>query len=121
MAKILIIEDDQVISKVYLEELRGKGYETEAAFDGEEGLRKIKEFNPDLILLDLVLPKKEGIEVLKAIKQDDDTKHIPVVVLSNLENDDVIATATDLGCAGYLIKANYKLEEVAEKIKNILG
>ena len=92
-----------------------------SALDGEIGLGLAKVKKPDLILLDLILPKTSGFEVLRKLKEDDATKDIPVIVLTNLESIEDIEKALSLGTTTYLVKANYSLEEVLEKVKKALG
>ena len=92
-----------------------------SALDGEVGLRLARTKKPDLILLDLILPKINGFDVLKQLKEDPDTKEIPVIVLTNLEGMQDIEKVIGLGATTYLIKANYSLVEVMEKIKKALG
>lgn len=92
-----------------------------SALDGEIGLSIAKEKNPDLILLDLILPRKDGFEVLKALKEDEKTKDIPVIVLTNLESVQDVEKALELGATTYLVKANYNLTEVLEKIRQTIG
>ena len=92
-----------------------------SAMDGEEGLRLVKLEKPDLILLDLILPKVHGFEVLKQLKDDKETKDIPIIVLTNLEGTGDVEKALELGATTYLVKANYSLEEVLQKIKKALG
>ena len=91
-----------------------------SALDGEVGLRLAKEKKPDLILLDLILPRVHGFEVLKQLKTDPETKKIPIIVLTNLEGIGDVEKAIELGANTYLIKAQYSLEEVLEKIKKAL-
>jgi len=91
-----------------------------SALDGETGLRLAKSQKPDLILLDLVLPKIHGFEVLKKLKEDKETKGIPVIVLTNLEGVGDVDKVLGLGATTYLVKAQYSLEEVVEKIKKAL-
>jgi len=118
--KILIIEDDQSLQSALVEIIQQEGFETESAFDGEEGLAKARSFGPDLILLDIILPKKDGFEVLLEIKKDEATKNIPVLVLTNLEEVNNIQKALDLGANSYLVKSDFSLKEVVEKVKAIL-
>ncbi len=92
-----------------------------SALDGEIGLRRAQEDLPDLILLDLILPKKDGFEVLKELKSDERTQKIPVIILSNLEGSADVFRAMELGATTYLVKTNYRLEEVVEKVKGLLG
>lgn len=91
-----------------------------SALDGEAGLKLAKTKNPDLILLDLILPKIHGFEVLKILKEDKKTKNIPVIVLTNLEGIQDVEKAIKMGATTYLVKSNYSLEEVAEKVKSAL-
>ena len=120
MKKILFIEDESALQKTFGEILKQEGYEMISALDGETGLRLAKSEKPDLILLDLILPKMHGFEVLKKLKGDKETKDIPVIVLTNLEKIEDVDKALELGATTYLIKAQYSLEEVVEKIKKVL-
>ena len=117
MKKILFIEDEAAIHKTFSDALAKEDYEITSALDGAIGLRLAKEKKPDLILLDLVLPKMNGFEVLKALKADEATKAIPVIVLTNLEQMEDIQKAIDLGARTYLVKSNYDLAEVVDMIK----
>jgi len=121
MKKILFIEDESALQKTFGEILRQEGYEMISALDGETGLRLAKSGKPDLILLDLILPKMPGFDVLKKLKEDNETKDIPVIVLTNLEDIKDVDRAIELGATTYLVKAKYSLEEIVEKIKNALG
>lgn len=121
MKKILFIEDEAALQKTFGDVLEQEGYEMVSAMDGKEGLRLVKSINPDLILLDLILPKIHGFEVLKQLKEDKETKDIPVIVLTNLEGTGDVEKALELGATTYLVKANYTLEEVLKKIKQSLG
>jgi len=118
--KILIIEDDQRINKVYTAKLSIEGIEASTALDGEEGLRRIYNEKPDLILLDLMLPKKSGFEILKEIKKDEKIKDIPVLILSNLAQEKEIEEGLALGAQDYLVKTNYSIQQVMERIKKAL-
>jgi DNA-binding response OmpR family regulator len=124
MKKILIIEDESALQKTLSDVLGQEGYEAASALDGEIGLRMAssgEEKKPDLILLDLILPKIHGFEVLKKLKENKETKDIPVIVLTNLEEMANVEKAIELGATTYLVKANYGLDEVVEKIKKTLG
>jgi len=121
MKKILFVEDESALQKTFGEILKQEGYEMISALDGEIGLRLAKTKKPDLILLDLILPKVHGFEVLKKLKEEKETKDIPVIVLTNLEGIGDVEKAIELGATTYLVKANYSLEEVIEKIKKALG
>lgn len=120
MKKILLIEDEASLQKTVGEILKQEGFEVLEALDGDTGLRLAKAKNPDLILLDLILPKKDGFEVLKDLKGDPATAHIKVVVLTNLESSHDVERALELGATTYLVKANYNLEEVVSKIKKLV-
>jgi len=121
MKTILLIEDEAALQKTMGDVLSQEGYEVLFALDGEVGVRLAKEKTPHLILLDLVLPKMMGFEVLQQLKDDSSTKDIPVIVLTNLENLQDIERATDLGATTYLVKSNYELGEVVAKVKIALG
>jgi len=124
MKKILFIEDESALQKTLGEILKQEGYQVIQALDGEVGLRLANPSaggeKPDLILLDLVLPKVHGIDVLKNLKENEETKDIPVIVLTNLAEIKDVEKAIELGATTYLVKAEYKLEEVAEKIRKTL-
>jgi len=121
MKTILFIEDESALQKTVGDTLRGVGFEVFSALDGEIGLRLAKDKNPDLIILDLILPKANGFEVLKALKETQETAYIPVIVLTNLEAMEDIQKALSLGATTYLVKANYTLQELTEKVKSVLG
>ena len=121
MKKILFIEDESALQRAVGEVLGKEGYTILSAMDGERGLEIAQKDKPDLILLDLILPKKDGFAVLAGLQKGDDTKTIPVIVLTNLEGSTDVERALDAGATTYLVKTNYRLEEVAQKIKGILG
>ena len=121
MKKVLIIEDDQRINKVYTAKLLVEKVKAITALDGEEGLRKVYSEKPDLILLDLMLPKKSGFEILKEIKADPKVKDIPVLILSNLAQEKEIEEGLALGALDYLVKTNYSIQQVMEKINKALN
>jgi len=118
--KILIIEDDQRINKVYMAKLSVEGMEVVTALDGIEGERKIYSEKPDLILLDLMLPRKSGFEILEDIKKDPKVKDIPVLILSNLAQEKEIEKGLSLGATDYLVKTDYSIQQIMDKIKNVL-
>ncbi len=121
MKKILFIEDEAIIQKTLGESLRKENYEIQSALDGEIGLRLAKSEKPDLILLDIVLPKKNGLEVLEELHKDEATKNIPVIILTNLENVGEVEKAIKFGATTYLVKANYSLDEVVKKVREALA
>lgn len=120
MKKILLIEDEHYLQKSFKEFFKDKKYKIISAFDGETGLDFAKKEIPDLILLDIILPKINGLDVLKKIKETPETKDIPVIILTNLESVKNVEQAIELGAMTYLIKAQYSLEELEEKIKKII-
>ena len=119
--KILVIEDEKPIADAMQVGLSEVGYEVSVAYDGEDGLKQAKELIPDLILLDLLLPKKDGITVLNELRQDEKTKSVPVMILSQLSDTGKISEGVALGVVGYLVKVDFSLAEVVEKIKEVLG
>lgn len=120
MAKILIIEDDKFLRDLIAQKLQKEGYAIVEAVDGEEGVLKAREEQPDLLLLDLILPGIDGFTVLEQIKKDQKTKHIPAIVLSNLGQKEDVDRGLRLGAADFLIKAHFTPGEIIEKIKTIL-
>jgi DNA-binding response OmpR family regulator len=118
--KILFIEDERALQKTLGDYLKSEGYKVISAFDGESALKLAFSEEPDLILLDLVIPKITGFEVLEKLKNDQKTKSIPVIVLTNLEQPGDVDRALALGATTYLVKANYSLQEVVEKIKSFI-
>jgi DNA-binding response OmpR family regulator len=118
--KILFIEDESTLQRTVTHALTKEGFSILSALDGDTGLAMAKKELPNLILLDLILPKKDGFVVLDELKKDPDTKNIPIVILSNLENNKDVERALAAGAMTYLIKTNYRMEEVIEKIKKYL-
>lgn len=121
MKKILIIEDDPFISEMYAVKLNQAGFQTELAADGQTGLAKIKTGKPDLILLDIVLPKLDGFEILKKIKADPGLKNLPVLLLTNLGQKAEVEKGLALGADEYIIKAHFTPTAVVAKIKELLA
>ncbi len=118
--RVLIVEDEEILLTALSEELKQEGFQVLGAKDGAEGVEKAKSEKPDLILLDLVMPRLDGIGALKLLKEGEETKDIPVVILTNLSDYDKISDALSLGAMDYLVKANYRLEELVNKIKTVL-
>ena len=121
MKKILFVEDESALQKAFGDTLGENDYKVISALDGETGLRLAKSEKPDLILLDIILPKINGLDALKILKNDQETKDIPVIILTNLENMEDINKAIELGAAAYLVKSQYTMEEVMSKIQKALG
>lgn len=118
---ILLVEDDEFLAELYGTKLGLEGYEVLLANDGEKGLKMIKEKKPNLILLDIILPKLDGFEILKAMRAEKESKEIPVILLTNLSQKDEVKKGLDLGAKDYLIKAHFMPSEVVKKIKETLG
>lgn len=119
--KILIVEDYAVLARMYQDKLRSDGFEVEVAVDGEQGENLVRQFNPDLVLLDVMLPKKNGLEILESIKSDPKTAATSVIMLTNLGGPpETIARALELGADNYLVKANYTPKQVIEEVKKVL-
>lgn len=118
--KILIIEDDKFLRELITRKLTAEGFSVSEGIDGEEGVKKVKEVKPDLVLLDLILPGIDGFEVLTRIKEDPGLALIPVIILSNLGQKEEIEKGLKLGAIDYLIKAHFTPGEIVEKIKSIL-
>lgn len=117
MKKILFIEDEARLHKNFEEIFRKENFALISSYDGESGCKLAEEEMPDLILLDLILPRKNGFEVLETLKSNPRLANIPVIVLTNLEGTQDVERALSLGAYTYLVKANYSLEDVLEKIK----
>lgn len=119
MKTILFVEDDPFLIDIYSAKLKEAGFEIEIAKDGEECLAKVKEKKPDLIVLDIVLPKISGWEVLKEIKKDRNLKDLKIIIFSNLGQKNEVEEGLRMGAAQYLIKAHYTPSEVVREIKKI--
>lgn len=119
--KILLIEDDPFLSEIYITKFEQVGYSIEVVDNGEAGLKKASESNPDVVLLDIVLPKMNGLEVLSAIKKDPNLNNTAVIILSNLGSDEDLNRAKDIGADGYLVKSQYTPSEVVSQVENILN
>lgn len=117
---ILLIEDDEFLAELYATKLNLEGFEVGLAVDGKKGLRMIKEKKPDLLLLDIILPKLDGFELLKIMKADRELKDIPVILLTNLSQKDEVKRGLALGADDYLIKAHFMPSEVVKKIKQTI-
>jgi len=120
--KILIIEDYAVLARMYQNKLREDGFEVEVSLDGEDGEKKIREFKPDLVLLDIMLPKKDGLDILEEMKKDPETADVDVVLLTNLGGPpETIERGLQLGAVAYLVKANYTPRQVIDLVKETLA
>lgn len=119
--KILIVDDEQAIVKMYQEALTSAGYEVVAAAAGPEALEILKKDKVDLVLLDIIMPKLNGLDVLKTIKETPETKDVPVILLTNLPEENAGDKAKELGGAGYLVKAQTEPRQLVEEVKKIIS
>jgi CheY-like chemotaxis protein len=120
-ARILLAEDDRILRKAGEVTLRKNGYTVVVAVDGEDALAKVHEQRPDLILLDVIMPKLGGFEVLARLQDDPQTRHIPVIMLSNLGHDSDVDHAISRGARGYLVKSNIAPGQLAARIAEALA
>ncbi len=119
--KILIIEDDFFIRELYERQFVKEGYEIVTAEDGPDGLLKASQVKPDLILLDIMLPKLNGLDLLKTLKGQEETQNIPVILLTNLGQESVIKEGFENGAESYLIKSAYTPSQIIQEVKNFLA
>lgn len=119
-ARILLAEDDRFLRRAAEATLRQRGFTVLTAADGEEALRRARAEAPDLILLDLIMPKLQGFEVLRALKGDSATAHIPVIVLSNLGQPTDVQRTMESGAAAYFVKANLSLQDLVRRVEELL-
>ena len=117
---ILVIEDDSYLSSLATRRLASEGYNVTAAFDGEQGWQSIQKHAPDLILLDMIMPGMSGLDVLKKVRAEERYRDVVVIIFSNLGQEQEIAEARELGADDFLVKANFTLREVLEKIETML-
>ena len=118
--KIVFVEDDKALHQTVGEALKEEGFEFISVFDGDSATEVIKKELPDLVILDLVLPGKDGFEILREIRKYPATKSLPVIVLTNLDNFESIQQALELGSTMYLVKMNYSMQDLIQKIKEAL-
>jgi DNA-binding response OmpR family regulator len=118
--RILVAEDDRFLRKAAEMALKRQGYTVLTAADGEEALRTAQSILPDLILLDLIMPKLNGFDVLQALKKETPTAHIPVIILSNLGQDRDVQQAMDAGAAAYFIKTDLSLQALGQRVEEVL-
>src|SRR3989337_3533026 len=121
MARILIVEDDTLIKRMYQQAFEFDGFKVDLASDGEDGLSKLKDNKPTVILLDIMMPKMNGLQFLEEIKSDPVNKNIPVVVLTNLSGTQDAQKALELGAVKYIVKSQYKPKQVVNMVKEIIA
>ena len=117
---VLLVEDDKFLRRACEKSLRQQGFNVRTAMDGEEALQVIRNSPPDLILLDILMPKLTGTDVLRALKADEAMRDIPVIVLTNSSKESDIQEINALGVAGYQVKANLSLEELGQQVRKLL-
>jgi DNA-binding response OmpR family regulator len=117
---ILVVEDEKTLRDALVEKIKNEGFNVLEARDGEEGLKKATEEGPDLILLDIIMPKMDGITMFGKLKESEKGKGIPVIILTNLSPIEGVSQTIDRDVTNYLVKSDWKLEEVMEQIKNTL-
>ena len=120
MAKVLIIEDDPLMSRMYQKAFAFEQMEVEVAVNGMEGLEKVRTFQPTLILLDVMMPEMNGLQVLEKLKADPATQAIPVIVLTNLAGTQDAETALTKGAVKYIIKSEHEPKKIVDMVKEVL-
>lgn len=117
MNHILIVEDEDFLARALKDNLEAESFRVDIAKNGEEAMERLKKDRPTLILLDLLMPKRDGFQVLEEVKKNPEWKLIPIIVLSNLGGDAEIKRALDMGADDYFVKSQHPIEEVVEKVK----
>lgn len=118
--KILIVDDEKFVVKALTEKLVLEGFSIDSAYDGQEALLKVNQVKPDLILLDIIMPKLDGISVLKRLKAHSKTKNIPVIILTNLYDDKKVNEVLETGGTDYLVKVEHTLSDIVNQVKEKL-
>jgi CheY-like chemotaxis protein len=119
--QILLVEDDRFLRRACAAGLRQRGWTVLTAVDGEEALRMIRSERIDLVLLDMLMPKLHGLDVMRALKSEERTQSIPVLVLSNSSREQDVQEIMNLGAVGYLVKANLSLQDLGNRVAKLLG
>lgn len=118
--KVLLVDDDEATATIFSTALKKNGFETEHALTGTDGLSKAKNDMPDLILLDQILPDAQGNDILKELKLDEKTKNIPVIILSNFNQEELVKEAINAGAVDYVAKYQVDTSDVVNKVKEVL-
>ena len=121
MTKIALIEDNTVISQMYRMKFESEGFDVKLATNGENGIALVKEFSPDIILLDIQMPVMNGAEALKKIRKLDNAQETPVIILTNLGEEEAPKDLANLNISSYIVKANLTPSQVVKKVKEVLG
>jgi CheY-like chemotaxis protein len=120
MKKVLLVEDDRYIRRACETSLRNAGFTVLAATDGVEALKLVRSENPDIVLLDLLIPRVSGLEVLRVLRNTDAMRPVPVLILSNSSRDQDLSEARSLGIVGYYVKANLTLDQLGKTVSEAL-
>lgn len=120
MKKILVIEDDPKMIRLLVDALKKESFETIEATNGEEGLKTALKLEPDLILLDLIMPVMDGLEMLNKLRAEDKGKDIPVIILTNYADFDKIAQAVEKKICSYMVKSDFAIEDLIKRVKELL-
>ncbi|MBI4407296.1 MAG: response regulator [Candidatus Kerfeldbacteria bacterium] len=121
MPKVLLVEDDEMLHGMYTQKFKNQGYEVVSAYNGADGIKLAETEHPDVILLDVIMPKMDGFVALKKIRKGDTTAKIPVILLTNLGQEEDVRKGRELGANDYFIKANHTPQEVVDKVKALLN
>jgi len=121
MPKILLAEDDKLISNSLCDALKQNGFEAIPAYDGEEAMAKAKELKPDLLLLDIMMPKLDGISVLWELKADPELSKLPVIILTNMGDAETISKIIEAGAVDYLLKSDQSVDDIIKKVRDVLA
>ncbi|MBI4090025.1 MAG: response regulator [Candidatus Kerfeldbacteria bacterium] len=119
--KVLVVEDEKMLAEMYATKFTMEGFSVEKANDGSDGLAKAKATQPDVILLDIIMPKLDGFAVLKELRRDAKFKQTPIILLTNLGQDDDIKKGKELGADDYFVKSNHTPADVVSKVKAVLA
>jgi DNA-binding response OmpR family regulator len=121
MPKIVCAEDDKLISTSLIEGFKAAGFEAIPAYDGEEALAKIRESKPDVVLLDIMMPKLDGLGVVWEMKANPETAEVPVVMLTNLSDSATVSKILEAGIMDYLLKSEQTIDQIVEKVKEVMN
>lgn len=121
MPKVLLVEDDEMLHGMYTQKFKNQGYEVVSAYNGADGVKLAETEHPAIILLDVIMPKMDGFVALKKIRKGETTSKIPVVLLTNLGQEEDVRKGRELGANDYFIKANHTPQEVVDKVKALLN
>lgn len=121
MAKVLLVEDDEILHSMYKKKFEYEGFAVVSAFDGSDGVKKAETDKPDVILMDIIMPKMDGFVAVKKIKKNPATNNIPIVMLTNLGQEEDVNKGRELGADDYFIKANHTPAEIVKKIRDLLA